>query len=252
MPSSYTIQSRLTCVCPTVLAKHRTLSQCTNEAIMSERLLSTDTQTHDRPFPLRMARYAIQQGSEPTSALATQLIILRAMGRTMLTMEDLKRDWTDSHYVHMPIGSFNLAGALGLDGVLRKYGIATEVYTRFSHTATLSPLAWLLERVENQRGVVVAVETDELPTLAALYGDADAWPDAACALLIIGVQRDPLGTIQTYLVIDPLLGEHIRTHGPIALPAAEFEAAWFCRGCAAVATLDAACRPKPVAVTTVA
>lgn len=215
---------------------------------MNERLLSTDTQTHDRPFPLRMARYAIQQGSEPTSALASQLIILRAMGHTTLTMEDLKRDWTNSNYVIMPIGSLNLAGALTLDAVLRQYGVETESYNLFAqrneNDTLQEPLTWLVERVELQRGVVVQVETEELPTLAELYGDAESWPDAACALVILGMIRDVSGVIQSYLVIDPLLGEHIRTRGPISVPAAEFESAWYARGCIAVATLEPARRSK--------
>lgn len=216
---------------------------------MTECLLTTDTQTHDRPFPLRMARYAIQQGSEPTSALASQLVILRAMGHTMLTMEDLKRDWTHSNYVIMPIGSLNLAGALTLDAVLHQYGVETERYNLFNPHDTndelQEPLAWLVERVERQRGVVVQVETQELPTLAELYGDAESWPDAACALLILGVMRNDAGIVHSYLVIDPLLGEHIRMRGPIAVPAEEFETAWYARGCMAIATLEAARRPKP-------
>jgi hypothetical protein len=195
-----------------------------------------------------MARYAIQQGSEPTSALASQLIILRAMGHTSLTMEDLKRDWTNSNYVMMPIGNLNLAGALTLDAVLHQYAVETELYNLFTQRDAVgsmqTPIDWLTERVENQRGVVVQVETEELPTLAELYGDAESWPDAACALVILGMLRNAEGIVQSYLVIDPLLGEYIRTRGPIAVPAAEFESAWYARGCMAVATLEAARRSK--------
>jgi hypothetical protein len=221
---------------------------------MTNTLLSSDTQTSDRPFPLRMARYAVQQGREPTSALASQLVILRAMGKTSQSLEELKGDWMALDYLHQPIGNLTLGGTLGLDAVLRKYGVETESYNHFADLGLEAPhtpdaLEWLVQRVEAQRGVIVQVETDELPTLAALYGDSDHWPDAGCALLVIGVMRDyRSGAVLSYLVIDPLLGAHIRNHGPITIPAPEFEAAWQYRGCAAVATIDPARRSAAKAV----
>lgn len=217
---------------------------------MTNSSFSSDTQSHDRPFPLRMARYAVQQGREPTSALASQLVILRAMGRTNMTLEDLRGNWGAIDYLHLRIGQLTLAGALCLDSVLRKYGVQAETHGLLAELGLesgprINHVEWLMERVEDQRGVVVLVETDELPTLAALYGDADYWPDAACALLVIGIMRDArTRQVLSYLVIDPALGEYIRSHGPIAIPAMEFEAAWHYRGCEAVATLEAARRPR--------
>lgn len=188
----------------------------------------------------QLATFIPEPNHQSHNALTAQLVLIRASGQPDLRLQDLRKDWQASRYLHIRVDGLYLNGTLSLSAALNQQGILTENcpvramnYIDIDHRHPSAALLWLTKKVSEGCGVLVNLEVNDVPALKQIYNMLAQQPDHGHTVIVVGIQRDNLGRVLALDVLDPALKPPTQR-----LPVDDFMVAWLYRGFAAAATVS--------------